>query len=164
MIDQSFAEEVSAISWFTRCGVPLSTPQPLPVQSVASWKEAAKFCAQPVWEDTTLEAQNTLTVFLHHHARADFERWNEIVVAAKDKCVIPLVETVWKPFAEQHGLPSAFVSSVRWDVLGAIIEHEYRHVPGRPTFSLHLLALYRVGHFPCGWMDGEFPNGTLLVY
>jgi hypothetical protein len=164
VIDRIFTAEVSAISWFAHCGAPLSAPVPFPVQSVATWKEAAKFCAQPVWADTTLEAGNVLTVFLHHHAREDFERWNEITIEAKLTCVIPLSDTVWKAFAEQHGLGQRFISSVQWDVLSAILEHEYRHVAERPTFFLHLLALYRAGHFPCGWIDGEFPNGTLLVF
>ena len=165
VIDQAFAQEVYAIDWFSRCGAPISIAVPLRFQPVATWKEAAELCVSRTWENTTLEARNELSGFLARRARVDFdERWNEITDEAKEKCVLPLTENVWKPFAKRHGFPIGFVSSVQWDVLAAIMEHEYRHVSERPTFFLHLLSLYRAGHLPCGWTDGEFPNGRLLVY
>ena len=77
--------------------------------------------------------------------------------------VTPLAERVWRPFAERHGFGKVFVDCVSWNVLGAVMEHEYRRFQERPEFSLHLLRVYRAGHFPCGW-SGEWPAGQLLAW
>ena len=50
-----------------------------------------------------------------------------------------------------------------WLERAAIMEHEYRDCAGRPEYFLHLLRVYRAGHFPCGWA-GEWPAGQLLAW
>jgi hypothetical protein len=163
MPDDSFLETIRAIPWFQRCGEPLGTEVPLRVRQVGTWPDALIACSDPSWEDTTLEARNILTVFLHSGHMKRYREWNAITAAAKAQCVLPLIEGVWRPFADSHGLGKKFVDCIAWDVLAAIMEHEYRDIDGRPTFFQHLLSLYAAGHFPCGWRAGDYPDGELLV-
>ena len=162
-MDEAFARELEAVDWFAACGQPLIVNLPFPVVPVGSWGEAIERCSQQSWEDITLEAQNRHTVFLHNRHRHDYQHWNTIVDAAKARVVTPLAEQVWRPFAERHGFGKVFVDCVSWDVLGAVMEHEYRRFRERPEFSLHLLRVYSAGHFPCGW-SGEWPAGQLLAW
>lgn len=161
-MDEAFAADVETIRWFSAVGEPLPLFS-IPALAVASKDDALARCSDPAWEDVTLEARNRLTVFLSMHYRDRESEWNEITDAAKSRIVTPLVNRVWKPFADQHRLGRVFVDCVSWDVLAAIMEHEYRDCTGRPFFFLHLLDVYRAGHFPCGW-SGEWPEGKLLAW
>jgi hypothetical protein len=162
-MDEAFAADVRAIRWFSAVG---GKPLPafnIPARAVASKEEALAHCSDPGWEDVTLEARNQLTGFLSRHHPDRHVAWNQITDAAKSAVVTPLATRVWQPFAERHGLDKVFVDFVSWDVLAAIMEHEYRDCTGRPVFFLHLLDVYRAGHFPCGWA-GAWPKGKLLVW
>ena len=134
------------------------------MQTIANWGEAIEACSKPDWVNTTLEARNILTSFLHKNAPSRYQNWNKITRIAKEDCIQRLAETVWIPFAKDHSLGITFVDCVRWDILGAIMEHEYSNVPKRPTFFLQLLSVYSAGHFACGWTKGTYPNGQLQVY
>ena len=162
-MDEAFAQDLEAVDWFAACGQLLTIGLPFPVTQVMSWAKAIERCSDQTWEDITLEARNRLTVFLHTHHRDDYRDWNLITVRAKDRVVTPLIDRVWRPFAERHGFGKVLVDCVSWDVLSAIMEHEYRDCPGRPEYFLHLLQVYRAGHFPCGW-SGEWPAGQLLAW
>ncbi len=162
-MDEVFARELEAVDWFAACGQSLAIGLPFQVSRVGSWAEAIEHCSDQSWEDVTLEAQNRLTVFLHNHHRNDYQRWNAIVDTAKTRVVTPLMDRVWRPLAERNGFGKALVDCASWDVLGAIMEHEYQRFRKRPEFSLHLLQVYRAGHFPCGWSE-EWPDGRLLVW
>jgi hypothetical protein len=161
-MDEAFAAEVEAIRWFSEVGKPLPAFS-IPAVAVASKDEALKQCSDPAWEDETLEARNRLTEFLSMQHRDRDAEWNDITEAAKSRVVTPLVSRVWQPFAAQYGLGKVFVDCVSWDVLAAIMEHEYRDCRGRPVFFLYLLEVYRAGHFPCGW-SGDRPGGQLLAW
>lgn len=162
-MDEAFARELEAVDWFAACGRPLAVSLPFPVARVDNWAEAIEQCSDQSWEDTTLEARNRLTVFLHTQHGDDYRNWNTITVAAKKRVVTPLADRVWRPFAERHGLGKVLVDCVSWDVLAAIMEHEYRDCPDRPEYFLHLLRAYQAGHFPCGWF-GKWPAGHLLAW
>jgi hypothetical protein len=162
-VDEALARELEAVDWFAACGQPLEIGLQFPFARVGSWAEAIERCSDQSWEDTTLEARNRLTVFLHTHYRDNYRDWNAITVAAKDRVVTPLIDRVWRPFTERHGFGKVLVDCVSWDVLAAIMESEYKGCLGRPEFFLHLLRVYRAGHFPCAW-SGEWPAGRLLVW
>ena len=162
-MDEAFARELEEVDWFTACGQPLAVSLPFPVAPVGSWSEAIERCSDQSWEDATLEARNRLTVFLHTRHRDDYRNWNAITIAAQERIVTPLKDRVWRPFAERHGFGKVLVDCVSWDVLAAVMEHEYRGCPGRPEHFLHLLRVYRAGHFPCGW-SGDWPAGHLLAW
>ncbi|HEX3313745.1 MAG TPA: hypothetical protein VHR72_02585 [Gemmataceae bacterium] len=162
-MDESFALELEEIQWFHACGKSVEASLPFGAEQVQSWNQAIANCSDPSWENTTLEARNRLTVFLHSRHRDEYQQWNAVTIAAKSRIVTPLTNRVWRPFAENGGLGKVFVGCVTWDVLGAVMEHEYGRLPERPEFFLQLLRTYRAGHFPGGWI-GDWPDGKQLVW
>jgi hypothetical protein len=107
------------------------------------------------------EASNALSSYLHANYNNRYQCWNAIVDETKMRCIAPLTQFIWQPFARAKSLDDAFIHSVSWNVLGAVVEHEYRDCRGIPVFSTCLLEVFRHGHFPCGWVD-SWPRGKLL--
>jgi hypothetical protein len=162
VLDRKFIGSIRAIDWFSSCGTDLQSELPIEIYRVTSWAEAKRLNGDENWHDAMLEAQNILTVYLHTNNRERYRLWNEIATEAKQVSVMPLTKEVWTPFAVARGMSPALEQSTQWNVLGAIMEHEYRDVPGCPDFFTNLLSLFRTGHYPCGWV-GEFPTGKLCV-
>jgi hypothetical protein len=154
---------INSINWFVHCGEAFSAEISMGVKQVTSWSQAMESCKAPEWENAELEAQNQLTLWLHLHDRANYQRWNDIVVDHKNTIVNPLTDKILAPFEAKHNLELAFVHSVQWDVLGALMENSYLASGHSVFFFLELLTIYEAGHFPCGW-QGEWPQGKLLVY
>jgi hypothetical protein len=157
------AGRLRAIDWFSCCGKPLSLDLSMPTEPVGSWPEAVVNCAESVWENVELEAQNQLTLWLHQNDRKNYRKWNALVDQHKAAVLEPLTEEKWIPYQQAHGLTMAIVHSVQWDILGALMANSYLRNGHRCGFFLELLWVYEAGHFPCGW-HGEWPQGKLVVY
>ena len=157
------AGRVRRIDWFARLGAPLAVDLTMSVERVGSWVEAIEGCRDVGWENAQLEARNQLTLWLHRHDRDSYQRWNELVVKSKEEVITHLTESTLLPYQWRHGLEGAFVHSVQWDVLGALMENTYLSSGHRAFFFSELLWVYEAGHLPCGWR-GEWPRGSLLVY
>lgn len=160
-VDGHFLASLEAITWFTRCGQPGTFDVPFPAQQVHSWDEAIAACDSRESNEAFHEADNALSSYLHANYHSRYQCWNDVVEEAKLRCIEPLTQVIWQPFAQAKSLDNVFISSVCWNVLGAVIEHEYRDCRGIPVFSTHLLDVFRHGHFPCGWA-GSWPGGKLL--
>lgn len=154
---------LNATEWFSRCGQSVSLQPSMPVEQVTSWPAALKQCSDPRWENVQLESQNQLSSRLHRHDPRAYARWNQLVADYKAAVIDRLTQERWLPYQMRHGLDARFVSSVQWDVLGALLENGYLGSGHGCSFFLELLPLYEGGHFPCGW-KGEWPDGALLVY
>ena len=162
-MDEILAQQLESIDWFKNGGAPFVFDVPFPIEAVFSLSEALERCADPLWEDCTLEARNRLTAFLHKNYPEAYLDWNMITAQAKERVVLPLSKGVWRSFAKQNNCGDSFIHSVQWDVLTAIMEHEYKSCAGRPCFFQDLLKIYKAGHFPCGW-EGNWPTGRLVVW
>jgi hypothetical protein len=159
----NLAARLRAIPWFAHSGQAFDLDLTMTKERVTDWPTAIASCKDPVWENVELEAQNQLTLWLHLHDHSHYQKWNDIVLAHKASVVNPLIEQAVIPFQEKHGLDIAFVHSVQWDILGALMENSYLGSGHKAFFFLELLMVYEAGHFPCGWV-GEWPQGKLLVY
>jgi hypothetical protein len=157
------AARVRSINWFANCGNHLALDLTMEAERVKSWEQAIESCKELVWENVELEAQNQLTLWLHLHDRASFQKWNEIVDAHKDAIVNAMTERVLVPFQAKHKLDIACVHCVQWVILGALMENSYLKSGHAAFFFLELLTIYEAGHFPCGW-HGDWPKGKLVVY
>jgi hypothetical protein len=162
-IDHGFCDSVRDIPWFSRCGQAPTLDIPLPVQPIHAWSEAVASLSSPHWENTTIDARNSFTAFLHKRFNRQFQLWNMIAEEVRRQYVEPLSVEIWQPFAMSRSVSDALVHSIRWTIVAALMEHEYRDCRGAPKFFLHLLDVYRGGHIPCGW-EGSWPNGKLLVH
>jgi hypothetical protein len=154
---------VRAIRWFACCGQPFDLDLSMNTEQVTDWPAAIACCKDPVWENVELEAQNQLTLWLHLNDRVAYQKWNEIVDEHKRAVLNPLAENRIIPFQSTNGLDIVFVHSVKWDILGALMENSYLGSGHKAFFFLELLMVYEAGHFPCGW-KGDWPQGTLLLH
>ncbi len=161
--DTDLASRVRAIRWFACCGQPFDLDLTMNTERVADWPTAIASCKDPVWENVELDAQNQLTLWLHAHARTEYQKWNEIVLAHKAVVLNPLIERDIATFQSRHGLEIALVHCVQWDILGALMENSYLRTGHKAFFFLELLQMYEAGHFPCGWA-GDWPHGSLRVF
>ncbi len=161
---RDLSAQLATFDWFSRCGSPLTLDLSMPVEQVSGWPEAmASSDEEDIWSNVELEARNQLTIWLHLHARDKSQQWNDLTDGLKTSVITPLTEQKWEPYQQRHDLPAAFIHSVQWDVLAALMENAYLETGHRSFFFLELLRVYEAGHFPCGWI-GEWPQGTLLVY
>jgi hypothetical protein len=161
--ETDLASRLRAIRWFACCGLPLDFDLTMTTERVPDWPTAIAACKDPAWENVELEAQNQLTLWLHAHARSEYQKWNEIILAHKASLLNPLIEQMVVPFQEKHALDIALVHSVQWDILGALMENSYLGSGHKAFFFLELFLVYEAGYFPCGWV-GEWPQGSLRVY
>lgn len=162
MFETSFVSKLFSIPWFSECGNPI-LELPFSASQASSWQVAMELSSSVEWENTTLEARNNLTEFLHKRHLTRSQNWNNITAEAKEQIVFPLSRKFWEPFASRNGFGKPFIDNVQWDILAACMESAYRDCHGLPMFFHELLKVYSAGHFPCGW-SGEYPNGGLYVW
>ena len=125
---------------------------------VRSWDEAVAR-DDVAWENFRLEKQNELSMSLLAHSQALLNTWNRCVVAAT-----PVINAYVEAELMRYQVAAAWAvkSSVRWDLLSAVAEHQYRHYT---TMRFHrvIAQAYREGRFPCGW-EGPIDGGKAVVY
>lgn len=161
-IDNEILDRIRRIKWFKNCGRKTKYDINFEIVYVNTWEQAKSYYSELVWEDTTLEAHNRLTEFLHSKYRNEYSKWNSLIKETKlfiEKEVTPILEIL----KEENGLDQIFIDCVKWDIIGAIMEESYRKCKNRPTFFLTLLSIYEGGNYPCGW-EGEWPDGNLVVF
>jgi hypothetical protein len=155
---QELIRQLGAITWFSTVGQPLAASlagKSLPVQS---WSEAVQCCESLEWENYSLEQHNSITMYLHWHAKQRYQQWNELVDSVK---------TVFVPVVGERlaGMPRELDPvkvQVNWDVLGACMELEFADVR-EPAFFSGLMRVYLSGHFPCGWGERD-ADGVIHQY
>ena len=162
--DQTDVEaRLRVIDWFAKCGMPVTLDLTMPFRQLSCWAEAIECCTSIEWENSQLEAQNQLTLWLHLHDREHYQGWNDSVREHKKKTLDPLIERVIAPLLAKIVIePASLIPSVQWDILGALMENSYLASGHAAFFFLELLTVYEAGHFPCGWR-GSWPQGELLI-
>lgn len=161
-IDEKVLDKIRRIDWFHNCGHNLKNDINFAFSYVENWNEARKHYQDSSWENTTLEARNVLTTFLHGKYRNQYLKWNSLAKEVRvflEEEIVPKIEL----YREKHALDKIFVDSVKWDILNAIMENAYMDCKNVPVFFQELLVVYESGNFPCGW-EGEWPEGKLIVF
>jgi hypothetical protein len=162
-INMSQLNRIHKIHWFENCGY---TPPPLdiPYRQVISWQEAVQNCVSSKWEQTSLSAQNAVTEYLSFTHRTLFnECWNEIAKQGRQFVETEILPTL-KEQVQRQNLDPIVTDTVKWDLVGAILEQAFLNCGIPYTFSLNLLKVYEQGNFPCGWEKGNWPIGNLIIY
>lgn len=163
-VNKEIAERIESIEWFSKCGTPVTGVNIAPkIIQVKDWEQAQQWCSDLNWEKKTLEARNLLTEFLHNKYPNRYLEWNETVRRAKDY-LESSISSYLENYKKQNNLSSLFVDCVKWDLLNAIMEYDYKDCRGRPIFFIELLLIYENGHFPCGWNGKQLINGELVIY
>ena len=155
-------ERIRNINWFQSVGEPVENSFDREIVNIREWEEAQTYFLSEVWEDAELQAQNALSAFLSQYHKTEDRQWNKIVMASQEFLKSD-VESKVLPFAEWHKLDKNFYATVRWSLVGAIREDAYKECNPPVRFFTDLLDIYEAGHFPCGWVEGKWPEGKLVV-
>ena len=151
---------LSNVPWWVNCGNPHGDRN---VIAVKTWRAATTEMKRPAWEDTRLEAANSLAAFMALTSHDAWNRWNNHVANAN-----PIIDINVRPAIDRatldHGLPEKFRWCVEWDLLHAILEDIYRDYCPTVKFFTDLFEIYNDGHLPCGWRGGTWPEGQLVVF
>lgn len=182
-IDLSFVEGLKTIKWFENIGKPYdkSVLYPLDDKAVSylkkSGKELSGICVESIctyeefvshindvdWADHILGWQNELSESLDANFHSEYQKWNEVARISGE-----YVDSQLKPVLGLDWLDAKDATQVwteiRISILSLMIENAYRKCRKEKYFKHILLAVYRAGHIPCGWVGGKFPDGKLLVY
>lgn len=155
---------IDQFDWLANCGKPFESPRGLDCRAAKSWETACALAQEQIWEDTELDASNETTLFLHTHFRNEYRHWNEIAEPARefvnDRVTLRFRMAVRRQFGPP---PKTIVDSMKWDIVHAVMEDAYSDL-NPPAFFTKLLMLYKNGHFPCGWENGIYPEGRLIVF
>lgn len=95
------------------------------------------------------------------------DRYNATINRVTDAARQVLYDVVTPAIArllDRNGLYVALLHSTRMNLLNAIREDYYGDIALPHHFFTELLMVYEAGHLPCGWENGEWPEGRLLVY
>ena len=155
-------DKIRGINWFHNVGAPLTSPQLIDTIQIRTWEEVQLYYHGEEWEDAKLEAQNALTSFLSRSHKAEYQEWNKLNAAAREFLKND-VEEKFQPYALAHNLDKVFLSTLQWCLVGALREDAYRECNPPVRFFTDLLDIYEAGHFPCGWVEGKWPEGKLVV-
>ncbi|MGC5327303.1 hypothetical protein [Brevibacillus sp. SYSU BS000544] len=161
-IDDNILQRVENIKWFANCGNRIDENFSINFSYAKDWEDAKSSCKNSTWENTSMEARNILSSFLHKRYLSQYSNWNKISKEAR-AFVNSKVEHQLIGLIENYSIDEKIIQIIKWDLLNAIIEHSYKDCKNRPTFFLYLLDVYEQGNFPCGWR-GSYPNGELIVY
>jgi hypothetical protein len=154
---------IRAIKWFSRCGMPITAKASIPIRRAVDWGQAIALSKSDNWENTELEAQNQLTIWLCRNVPDQYQKWNDFVRQHKVDTITPIIEPAIKSFCRDQSIDESILNCVQWDILGALMENSYLYTGHKVFFFLELVMIYQAGHFPCGW-TGRWPDGELYVW
>ncbi|WP_353613691.1 hypothetical protein [Mangrovibacter phragmitis] len=156
-ISQQALDRISNIDWFVNIGKVHNISD---VLTEIDAHEAALKLSDPEWEDTTLEASNSISAFLSLKYPKLFEDWNEVAQEAKVFFDVKIAKSI-------SGIPGfddeLLIQCVSWDVIHYLIEDYYKDSLRGELFFDKLIYIYESGHLPCGW-EGTWPSGSLVIY
>lgn len=151
------------VAWLQNCGAYLDESiLEFSVRQLDSWRDVVESMLYSDWEDVTTEARGDLTGYLTVKHPSRYQgKWNSLVSEARqiiEREVMPVISNA------QHKLApsSELLDIIKWDLTSIAMTLYYADC-NPPRFFLDLLAIYELGHLPCGW-EGEWPNGTILYY
>lgn len=156
---QATLQDMAKIPWFSRVGC--RHPEVSTARVVGNWYEAVTLL-EGEWEELCLDAANGYCEQLMKVAKPRFQTWNETVELIKRETE-PMIDALVARRADLQALPKVVHDTIRWDMLHLCIEAEYSDcLP--PGFYASNSYWYSVGHLPCGWEGGRFPDGRIIIY
>jgi len=153
--------DLEKIDWFSNCGNKTEFSSNEKLSRIETLTESINSCNSIEWENFQLDKRNDLTSFLDRTRRNESNEWNTITGGIKNYLKDGIFQSVQEKL-NISDLPNSILASVEWDILSYCQEIAYRKY-NIPKFYSHLIPIYRNGHLPCGY-NGEFPNGTTLIY
>lgn len=162
-ITPAIFESLDAIQWLNACGKESSLSSEKHLRQVQSWQEADNSYNE-IWETIKERQQHSIAMTLATQYRDQFNQWNELIDVVRQEVsqrVAPAIAEV----IEAIGLNPFYSSVICQDIQFYVMEIMYaQYGCVISIFFRNLFTIYSMGHFPCGWGGGSFPNGFLLYY
>ncbi|MDE1186006.1 MAG: hypothetical protein PW844_05935 [Pantoea sp.] len=156
-LSQKSINRISNINWFANVGVMQNIPDIIVENSLS---EAALKLSESQWEDTTLEASNSISAFVSVNFPKLFDDWNIVAQEARlffDAKITSSIPSI-------NGIDNnLLIHCVSWDITHYFIEDYYKECLRGDLFFNRLVSVYESGHLPCGW-NGKWPSGKLIIY
>ena len=153
---QATLDKLQQSEWFRNVGVRDAESADV----LSSWQDAIESCGSVEWEELCQQAVDQYCARIQERSSAEYERWNEAVIAIKPTSQALVAEKT-RDLISKEGLPKVFLDTVDWDILHICMEAEFSDVYP-PGFYASQAYWYVKGHFPCGWR-GSFPSGGKLI-
>lgn len=161
-ICEDVKEKFRAIDFFHNCGGYVDFT--FQVERIFDWDTASQHFCNAAWEDTTLEASNELSEFIHENFREKYRDWNCYADAGRKFVNEELLERLTS-LQSGKALDPIFIDCVKWDLVHSLLFEQYRAGLSveLPDFYSKLIDVYESGHYPCGW-SGVYPDGVFVVF
>jgi hypothetical protein len=162
--------EIKEIALLSNLGCPSS----LPHRSAGSWEEALELCHSEPWEALQLMTNNRSAGRVNEENWGRFQYWNETCEELYPH-LSEIADTTLARVASSRTVTKHVGNSLKWDLLGILLEREFEDVVPPLFCKPILLPIYQAGHFPCGWtgptLDTDWsasreplPSGQVLIY
>ena len=156
-VNRNACDGLNKIEWFSSLGEQYALPN---VKLAVSLNDAHEYLSSPEWENVTLEESNNISEYLSVKHSMISQEWNKLAKEAKVFLKNELINKIPQLDCFDNKL---LLQCVEWDVVHYLIEDAYKDKLKKPLFFNSLMSVYESGHIPCGW-DGEWPEGTLVIY
>lgn len=125
-MDEQFISRITKINWFANCGKLPEAKISFEYTTVENWKKALKQSDGKYWEQITQEVDNELSEYLLINHPKRYKEWNKYAKEGRDiidKLVVPNVTN----YLNDNKLPQSLLNNVKWDIIGALMENNYRN-------------------------------------
>lgn len=136
-------------------------PPGRPWRRFGAWGDARAEPLATHWGNVQIELSNELGALVQAESWAEYNRWNDIVVALKAEQSELFAEIALRnPAPPEHR--TWLASTVRWDLLLLGVAEVYGRLQLVSRYP-EILETYLAGRIPCGTVESE-PDGALLVF
>lgn len=156
-IEKESLDRIRNINWFSSVGEQVHILDGLFISDPIM---AAHEISQPSWEDTTLEASNSISSYISIKYPSLLQSWNDVAKEAKhffDSEVCLNIPSLGG-FDDE-----LLIQCISWDVVHYFIEDFYKDKVNGDLFFDKLISIYEAGHLPCGF-NGQWPLGRVMIY
>lgn len=168
---KKFLMDLEHTDWFNNSGKIVA--ETTEIQAVHGWSQAMAIAAAETTEHAHGEALSELTVWLSAHHYERYQSWNSMIKELKPSIAHIISEKLSSAAIRKRlpiGSEQFFLKTLRWDLLGISMAHEYQDLIVTRYYDL-MAHWYLAGHFPCGWigevpenMENAFHTGKLAVF
>ncbi|WP_157469588.1 hypothetical protein [Gemmata sp. SH-PL17] len=130
---------------------------------LSSWAEVAGAYTED-WETLKHDQFNEIIFKLSSANQREARHWSDLL--RKKKQLVD--EHLSEPISARilgAGLNHLFIDTIKFDVYMAGMELTF----AKSGCNLHrfyrsIFAVYSIGHWPCGWDGGKYPDGFLVLF
>lgn len=162
-VSQEFLNEFDSIRWFINCGNKEEIDLLCSVQHVSGWEQVEEFDEKEEWEDVISECRDKLARFIMDKLGYSVRDFNSTVAVVRESQQYKSAVSRLYDVIEEKNIKEELGDTLGWLLLNAGVESAFAGHKACPRFFSEMLAVFKLGHCPCGWM-GRWPKGTLYVY